>query len=52
MPILLKRRNGKITPFRNAEFIPTYYFIPEIILERSEMELSNIPRNPGKLLHN
>ena len=39
MPILLKRKNGKITPFRNAEFIPVYYFIPKSILNRSGKEL-------------
>ena len=32
MPILLKRRSGEITPFRNADFIPAFYFIPKSIL--------------------
>lgn len=50
MPILLKRRNGNITPFRNAEFIPAYYFIPKFMLTQCGSELRNIPRNPRKLL--
>lgn len=51
MPILLKRRNGEITPFRNADFIPAFYFIPKSILDRCGSELNSIPRNPYKLLH-
>lgn len=50
MPILLKRRNGEIIPFRNAEFIPAYYFIPKSMLAQCGAELRNIPRNPRKLL--
>lgn len=52
MPILLKRRNGEITPFRNADFIPAFYFIPKSILDKCGDELNSIPRNPYKLLHN
>ncbi len=51
MPILLKRRNGEVTPFRNAKFIPAFYFIPKSILEKCGSELNSIPRNPYKLLH-
>ena len=29
MPILLKRKNGEITPFHNAEYISAFYFIPK-----------------------
>lgn len=52
MPILLKRRNGEITPFRNADFIPAFYFIPKSILNKCGSELNSIPRNPRKLLQN
>lgn len=34
MPIMLKRTDGSVTPFRNAEYIPFYYFIPKSILSR------------------
>lgn len=51
MPILLKRRNGKITPFRNADIIPAFYFIPKSTLDKCGAELNSIPRNPRKLLH-
>ena len=50
MPILLKRRNGKIKLFRNADFIPAFYFIPKSILDRCGSELNSIPRNPRKIL--
>lgn len=50
MPILLKRQNDEITPFRNADFIPAFYFIPKFILEKCGSELNSIPRNPRKLL--
>ena len=50
MPILLKRRSGEITPFRNADFIPAFYFIPKSILDRCGSELNSIPRNPRKIL--
>ncbi len=37
MPILLKRKNGEITPFRSADFIPAFYFIPKSILDNAYM---------------
>lgn len=46
MPLMLKRKNGEVTPFRNAEFIPVYYFIPKSILQKCGAELNAIPRNP------
>lgn len=50
MPILLKRKNGEITPFRNAEYISAFYFIPKSILDKCGEEINRIPRNPRKLL--
>lgn len=50
MPILLKRKNGEITPFRNAEYISAFYFIPKSILDMCGEEINSIPRNPRKLL--
>ncbi len=50
MPILLKRKNGEITPFRNAEYISAFYFIPKSILDKCGKEINSIPRNPRKLL--
>lgn len=46
MPIMLTRKDGPPTPFRNAEYIPFYYFIPKSILSRCGAELNAIPRNP------
>lgn len=39
-----------ITPFRNAEYLSAYYFIPKRILEQCGKELNSIPRNPQKLI--
>ena len=50
MPILLKRKNSEITPFRNAEYISAFYFIPKSILDKCGEEINSIPRNPRKLL--
>lgn len=42
MPILLKRKNGEITPFRNAEYISAFYFIPKSILDKCGEEINSI----------
>ena len=52
MPIMLTRKDGPPTPFRNAEYIPFYYFIPKSILSRCGAELNAIPRNPQVLFRN
>lgn len=46
MPIMLTGKDGPPTPFRNAEYIPFYYFISKSILSRCGAELNAIPRNP------
>ena len=45
MPIMLTRKDGPPTPFRNAEYIPFYYFIPKSILSRCGAELNAIRRS-------
>ena len=50
MPIKLRRKNGEITPFRNADLIPAYYFIPKGILDGCGVELNSLPRNPREIL--
>ena len=44
MPIMMKRKDGTITPFRNAEYLSAYYFIPKRILEQCGKELNSIVR--------
>lgn len=34
MSIMLKRKDDSVTPFRNADYIQFYYFIPHSILSR------------------
>ena len=48
---MMKRKNGKVTPFRNAEFLPAYYAIPERIMKQCGKELNSIPRNPQAVIH-
>lgn len=48
---MLKRRNGDITLFQNAEFLPAFYYIPKSIIDKCGAEIKSIPRNPKKLLH-
>ena len=52
MPLLLTRRNGPPTPFRNSEYISFYYFIPKSILQKCGAELNSIPRNPRMIFSN
>ena len=52
MPLMLKRRDGSVTPFRNSEYLPFYYFIPESILRKCGAKLNAIPRNPRMIFSN
>lgn len=47
---VMRTKNGKLMPMRNAEFIPVYYFIPRRILAACGTELNTLPRNPQKIL--
>ena len=51
MPLQLRRRNGSVTPFRNSEYLPFYYFIPKSILKKCGAELNAIPRNPREIFN-
>ena len=48
--IMIKREDGSVTPFRNAAWIPAFYFIPEDILRKCGAEAYSIPRTIGELL--
>lgn len=52
MPVLLTRKDGSLTPFRNIEYLPFYYFIPRSLLARCGEELNSLPRNPHQLVTN
>jgi len=47
MSIFMKRKDGTITPYRNAEFIPAYLFIPEEIIQKCPQEINRLPRQVG-----
>ena len=46
MPIMLKRKDGSVTPYRNSEFIPAYYLIPRSFLAKCGKELNALPKQP------
>ena len=52
MPLQLRRRNGSVTPCRNSEYLPFYYFIPKSILKKCGAELNAVPRNPREIFSN
>ena len=50
MPIRLKRPDGSVTPYKNAEYIPAYLFLPAAILDRCPQEL-HLPRTVASYFH-
>ena len=48
MSIFMKRKDGTTTPYRNAEFIPAYLFIPEEIIQKCPQEIKRLPRQVGR----
>ena len=48
--IMIKRKDGSVTPLRNAAWIPAFYFIPEDILQKCGADIYSIPRTIGELL--
>ena len=50
MPIKLKRPDGSVTPYKNAEYIPAYLFLPAAILDRCPQELQ-LPRTVASYFH-
>ena len=51
MPIMLKRKDGSVTPFVNAEYLAAFYLIPLDLLQKMEKQVRNLPRNPRRLCH-
>lgn len=46
MPVHLKRKNGEVTPYKNSEYIPAFYFTPKEAMTKLPKELRELPRNP------
>ena len=44
-----ERKDGSVTPLRNAAWIPAFYFIPEDILQKCGAAIYSIPRTIGEL---
>ena len=49
MPIKIKRKNGKITRYKNAEYIPLFYFFPKSLLDHCGTLPFQISRYPYEL---
>ena len=50
MPINLKRLDGTMTRYQNAEFIPAFLFLPETVLNRCPQEV-HLPRTVFSFFH-
>lgn len=50
MPINMKRLDGTVTRYRNAEYIPAYLFLSESVLNRCPQEL-HLPRTVFSFFH-
>ena len=44
-----ERKDGSVTPLRNAAWIPAFYFIPEDILQKCGAAIYSIPRTIDEL---
>ena len=49
MPIKIKRKNGKVTRYKNAEYIPLFYFLPKSLLDKCGELPFRISRYPYEL---
>ena len=49
MPIKIKRKNGKVTRYKNAEYIPLFYFLPKSLLYKCGELPFRISRYPYEL---
>lgn len=52
MAIKFARANGEIYEYKNAQYLPAFFLIPEEILERCGKEIYNLPRTKRQLLYN
>ena len=49
MPIKIKRKNGKVTRYKNVEYIPLFYFLPKSLLDKCGKLPFQISRYPYEL---
>lgn len=49
MPIKIKRKNGKVIRYKNAEYIPLFYFLPKSLLDKCGELPFRISRYPYEL---
>lgn len=51
MPIKIKRKNGEVTRYINAEYIPLFYFLPKSLLDKCGNLPFQVSRFPYDLFH-
>lgn len=51
MPIKIKRKNGEVTRYKNAEYIPLFYFLPKSLLDKCGNLPFQVSRYPYELFH-
>ena len=51
MAIKFARANGEICEYKNAQYLPAFFLIPEEILKRCGKEIYNLPRTKRQLLY-
>ena len=51
MPIKIKRKNGEVTRYKNAEYIPLFYFLPKSLLDKCGKLPFQVSRYPYELFH-
>ena len=51
MAIKFARANGEICEYKNAQYLPAFFLIPEEILKRCGKEIYHLPRTKRELLY-
>lgn len=51
MPIKIKRKGSEITRYKNAEYIPLFYFLPKSLLDKCGELPFQVSRYPYELFH-
>ena len=47
--IMIRQVDGTLRPYQNAEFIPAFLMIPEVLLNRTNQEMITLKRTPRAL---
>ncbi len=48
---IMREKNGKFIPYRNAELIPAFLFIPKELLDQADEKLQSLPRTLREFMY-